>query len=110
MIDSDHIQPATNHTPGAWELGGKTKHYRRIMSNSTSHPCIAEVRADDLDATGEANARLIAAAPELLEALQEAIDLIVYWHGDMLTEEERNHPRGSGPARVYDKATAAIAK
>ncbi len=28
----------------------------------------------------------------------------------MLSEEERNHPRGSGWARVYDKLQVAIAK
>jgi hypothetical protein len=32
---------------------------------------------------------------------------IEYWHADMLTEHKRNHPRGSGWARVYDKLQAA---
>jgi len=47
---------------------------------------------------------------ELVEACKEALDEIVYWHKDMLSEDERNHPRGSGWARVYDKLTEAIAK
>lgn len=54
--------------------------------------------------------RLRKAAAELLEALEEALREIAYWHGDMLSEEERNHPRGSGWARVHDKGRAAIAK
>ena len=47
---------------------------------------------------------------ELLEALQEAISEVEYQHSEMLTAEERAHPRGSGWARVYDKAKAALAK
>jgi hypothetical protein len=45
----------------------------------------------------------------LLEALEEAVQEIEYHHRDLLTEDERCHPRGSGWARVYDKARAAIA-
>jgi hypothetical protein len=53
--------------------------------------------------------RLRKAAPQLLAALQEAVAEIEHWHADMLSAEERNHPRGNGWARVYDKANAAIA-
>lgn len=38
----------------------------------------------------------------------EAIKEIEYWHADMLTEEERNHPRGNGWARVYDNLKVAL--
>jgi hypothetical protein len=48
-------------------------------------------------------------AAQLLAALEEAIAEIEYCHADMLSEEERLHSRGSGWARVYDNATAAIA-
>ncbi len=41
------------------------------------------------------------------DAIEEAMREIDYWHGDMLTGEERSHPRGSGWARVYDKLSAA---
>ena len=37
------------------------------------------------------------------EAIQETMKEIEYCHSDMLTKEERKHPRGSGWARVYDK-------
>ena len=43
----------------------------------------------------------------LVEACQEAIREIEYQHSDMLTQDERNHPRGSGWARVYDKLKEA---
>lgn len=41
---------------------------------------IADVRPIE-DGVGEANALLIAAAPELVDALRESIDLIKSWHG-----------------------------
>jgi hypothetical protein len=43
----------------------------------------------------------------LVETIEETMQEIEYWHADMLTEHERNHPRGSGWARVYDKLQAA---
>ena len=67
-----------------------------------------ELGAPPIDAT-IAYGNLRDAAPALLEALQDALAEIEYHHSDMLTEEERNHPRGSGWARVYDKGHAAIA-
>ena len=44
------------------------------------------------------------------EALEEAKSEIEYAHADMLTVEERNHPRGSGWARVHDKIVAALSR
>ena len=41
------------------------------------HNLIADVR---FDVSGEANARLIAAAPDLLAALKSAIETIKTWH------------------------------
>jgi hypothetical protein len=43
----------------------------------------------------------------ILAAIVEAMEEIEYAEGDMLTEHEGNHPRGSGWARVYDKLAAA---
>ena len=40
---------------------------------------------------------------EKIDIVKEVIQEIEYWHSDMLTDEERNHPRGNGWARVYDK-------
>ena len=46
----------------------------------------------------------------LLAACKEARDEIVYWLEEYLTDDARAHPRGSGPARVYDALTIAIAR
>lgn len=54
-------------------------------------------------------AQLKAENEALREAGKEAMEEIVYQHGDMLTKEERGHPRGSGWARVYDKLNALLA-
>jgi hypothetical protein len=67
----------SEHTPGPWEWSHTNDRYRH-----TIHVGIVEIaktprcHIDDHD-ENEANARLIAAAPELLEALEEAI----YWDG-----------------------------
>lgn len=45
----------------------------------------------------------------LIDALTEAMAEIEHHHGDMLTPEARNHLRGSGWARVYDKLSTALA-
>lgn len=41
------------------------------------------------------------------KAIDEALEEIEHSHGDMLTEPERSHPRGSGWARVYDRLCRA---
>lgn len=67
----------TKHTPGPWFPGGEPEPMGNCLAKSVcaSGSFIAEVLfKDDDDAEAEANARLIAAAPELLTAL-EAIDL-----------------------------------
>ena len=56
-----------SHTKGKWEVGHR-EHYKTIHSNGIP---IANLIGNDR----EANARLIAAAPELLEALKEMIKL-----------------------------------
>jgi len=51
---------------------------------------------------------LLAQYAAMRGAIEEAIEEITYWHEDMLSEEERMHPRGSGWARVYDKLKASV--
>ena len=52
--------------------------------------------------------RLQALVDELHSVLQEAAEEIEYWHSDMLSPEERAHPRGSGWARVYGRIKDAL--
>jgi hypothetical protein len=83
----------TKHTPGPW----------RYQENSDAYTHIVRAGTDDYicgcgqgsDGTCEANARLIAAAPELLEALEEFVA-----------------SRGASTdfARAYVKAEAVIRK
>ncbi len=52
-------------------------------------------------------AALLERQTQILAAIEETMAEIEYWHADMLKEHERNHPRGSGWARVYDRLSAA---
>lgn len=93
----------TQHTPGPWTI----KFFRSIEPNHALicaedwhdfASVVVRFCGDDTDdATGLANARLIAAAPELLEALKELLD------------EARTNMRG-GKGHLIDKARSAIAK
>lgn len=59
------------HTPGPWQVDGDRNQSEMIIRQASSHGRIAymEFTTGYADAD-EANARLIAAAPELLEALE----------------------------------------
>lgn len=65
------------HTPGPWQIGGE------LISKEGSNLEIASVwsksanrRFSPSQSEADANARLIAAAPELLEALQTLLDKV----------------------------------
>jgi len=61
---------ATKHTQGPWQVFQKWPGYHGIEIRS-GDISIADLRVNGHNAVhGEANARLIAAAPEMLEALQ----------------------------------------
>ena len=85
------------HTPGPWMQltgpNGRTYITDRADSHWASH-CIAEVKED-------ANARLIAAAPKLLEALEKAMDDA--WYNDD-SNIERIEPEWIVQARAVIKA------
>ena len=92
------------HTPGPWEADFET-YPIMVRSQSETWPLVDELGNEEGRAgvfianTGDnkANARLIAAAPDLLEALKDMLDN----HEDACTGY------GEGAA---DKARAAIAK
>ncbi len=103
---------SNKHTPGPWAVSkgydgslsvSATKSFR-INNISAGTPVICDVYPH-LDAdgfSGEANARLIAAAPDLLEALL-----------GMLAIDQENHQRGHDDDDVCKEvqtARAAIAK
>lgn len=80
------------HAPAPWHVG--EKYPTDIYANRAGH-AIARTCNPQIDGECEANARLIAAAPELLEALQ---GLMTGFNGQMQDEN------------AYKKANAAIAK
>jgi len=100
------------HTPGPWRVesinyDGDGGILVRCNRNNSRNHCIANVwgakNARDPDAEGQANARLISAAPELLEALEELRSAVI----DLDQDEECSVTHCENLIR---KARAAIAK
>ena len=95
------------HTQGKWEV----KHYHGATTKTFGGPhiqagkrIIAWPEFPDVASNeeSEANARLIAAAPELLDACRE----LVAWAETCSTAADRKH--GAWP--MFDRARAALAK
>ncbi len=96
----------SKHTPGPWEIGCEQTdglgRYAQVQSSEefgdiVARVCVAHKANHTLNRSGRANARLIAAAPELLDALQEIVSAA----------------DGSGWDQLdagFSKARAAIAK
>ncbi|WWA79547.1 hypothetical protein Kintu_gp55 [Xanthomonas phage Kintu] len=61
------------YTPGPWSIGETDPDTAEIEIVSEGRPYICLVLPGAVDDRTEANARLIAAAPELLEALTEIV-------------------------------------
>jgi hypothetical protein len=110
----------SGHTKGPWEIAS----YRNFFGFSiwSPHgPCIAErwyqhERTADQDAEMEANAHLIAAAPDLLEAAKLAIDSLTHsvpgdcWsNGPNTGDVVEDHIVCPG-CRALNSLTKAIAK
>ena len=84
----------TKHTPGPWAVYG-TLHPGEFIIHQGGHGLAVTRRANG---SGNANARLIAAAPELLEALRK---LVAYVDENVASRDVDPH---------MDRAEAAIAK
>jgi hypothetical protein len=81
MFEACGVAPKANvkHTPGPWTRGGKGLRKICRKANDIELHVLAIVEGDDYTrgcAEIEANACLIAAAPEMLEALKEVADFI----------------------------------
>ena len=103
-----------NHTPGLWRIETLSDTRKFSLPNGLIHQVLATVNGypstvciveehreiPDFDANRLADARLIAAAPELLTALQSVIGWVPgrsAWHTD-------------APEKAVEQARAAIAK
>jgi len=110
VIDAEDRQKV-KHTPGPWKISRcqlkKTEHSAPDMliehGNKTEHsPLLCQVYAAGGEHPREANAKLIAAAPELLEALEKCADFMGSVAG---TENVSNSFR-----EALSEAKAAISK
>lgn len=69
---------SNTHTPGPWHLGLSQSGRRFVYSSRGEQPLMPNVKLNKTGVTREmeANARLIAAAPEMLEALKSAENFV----------------------------------
>lgn len=67
----------TKHTPGPWHIGVRTYHAGRDVYGPKGEPVAVADDAITTTPEAEANARLIAAAPELLAALDKLLSATV---------------------------------
>lgn len=78
------------HTPGPWEISGNSFD---VMTSQTGHGIATVHNWNKKDGENNANARLIAAAPELLDLAKEALaqlekmdfTLSANWNGSLKT-------------------------
>lgn len=103
------------HTPGPWSIGaegtGNMDHPCTIPVQSLDSRYVAEVWADVADKPAKANAALIAAAPELLEALKAARTNVAYAHQpENCGDHCRNNCRDCVLRNTLEEIDAAIAK
>lgn len=94
---------STKHTPGPWQAQPETDYVPAQVSRLGEKAAIVDVFGDNREQRG-ANARLIAAAPELLLALRLMLDAV---------PSNKLHPQGytdSKQNRANDAARAAIFK
>lgn len=91
----------TQHTQGPWEA----EEYGVIRGrNGMIRPFICQVQDDHNDEETQANANLIASAPDLLAALREAVECLSF-HGNPGIQLSREAVQG-----FIQSARAAIAK
>jgi hypothetical protein len=82
-------QSPLKHTPGPWQLSRNQRNTKaRISGKEWEWFARIWVSIDgEPSPEGEANARLIAAAPDMLAALQMAADTIHSYHGDQTSHD-----------------------
>jgi len=95
----------TKHTPGPWEVRQKDMVWSastgRLIADCEKTPYLK--RPAPPDSEDASNARLIAAAPELLEALENARNVLAGLATGQLAGIEKDSP-------ALEKARAAITK
>lgn len=89
----------TRHTPGPWKMHSNIGRKSEPGVIADAAPCIIAIMGNHKEwpVEAEANARLIAAAPELLEALEDMLSLA------------KSYDVGQNSA-IVDRASALIAR
>jgi len=92
-----------NHTPGPWLFCDDSGPDRNIWADTT---IVATTEGHWVDCeTADYNAYLIAAAPELLQALERAVALIAW---ELTHDVTDKWPNVSGVKQEIEKASRAI--
>ena len=91
----------TNHTPGPWHKTASDAHGYVYADNGTCIAPFCEHSAEKMDVERSANARLIAAAPELLELAQAFLSYLE----DKSNSERRRLACIAGARAAIAKAT-----
>lgn len=100
----------SKHTPGPWGVRFFKSKEHRVSAPTWDTLAIVHGNEDDaaLDREGRANARLIAAAPDLLKALQDIRHHFVCGCDEAYTSRNRHAPECK--AYELDDLDAAITK
>lgn len=99
----------TRHTPGPWSVvETRSSQVRIVVTGADVDVCKHDARAGRVQDEARANARLIAAAPELLHALETALPVLAATQRLMAAEAARH---GMEPDdKLLNSMRAAIAK
>jgi uncharacterized protein (DUF427 family) len=98
----DNLRPTQTHTPGPWYemTKGENKYQSSICQEATGKTIAVTYTSNDADA------RLIAAAPDLLQALKDELQALFTWsYASPLHKDVKQ-----GIAISIDKIERAIAK
>lgn len=81
----------SKHTPGPWQINAISNEREKISIIDADMCFVAEVWKTYVNGESrqQANASLIAAAPELLEACQALLDGILFTRGASMSEDRR---------------------
>lgn len=93
------------HTPGPWSFSSKGGSNGTVLSGDFVIARCQRIDGDEWKQQSRANARLIAAAPELLEALNELLARSENFHAANVAFKDFDAARCA-----MEKARAAIAK
>lgn len=99
---------APKHTPGPWALTNS----REVFSKASGDPiCVVSWGFTPLDRqVAKADARLIAAAPDMLEALNAAYDFIMREYASAEAGALEGDPLSKEARAIRDTIVSAIAK